>query len=379
MTGLVTATWAAQIPATQDRLHLSPGHLGLAVLCIEGGALVGLAAGGTLVSRRGSRWSLRLGFAIYPTLLLPMAVVPSFGLLGALLVLWAAANSIVDVAMNAAGVQLEERTDRPLLSRLHASQSAGLVTGGLLATAAAVANLPLTTHFGAMAIAVVVSGLAATTRLPAGTAETRPPVIVRPNRRLMLLGSLAFCGFLIDGAASNWAAVAMRTEQHASAALAAVTYTSLTLAVALVRLLGDRVITRYRRARIVQAGAIMAMGGVLLVVLAPTALAALAGWIVVGVGMALLAPTILGAAPQLATKATAGTAIAAVTTLGYLGSFTGPPLIGALAGLLSLSGAISLIAVAAAAAALLAPAALKPGRPQHPRHASPSTPNGKRM
>src|SRR5947209_18919151 len=86
MTGLVSATWAARIPAMQERLHLSPGAVGLAVLCIEGGALLGLPTGGVLVTRRGSRWSLRLGFAIYPSMLLPMTVAPSFGWLEAMLV-----------------------------------------------------------------------------------------------------------------------------------------------------------------------------------------------------------------------------------------------------------------------------------------------------
>ena len=138
---------------------------------------------------------------------------------------------------------------RPLLSRLHASQSVGLVAGALLATAAAAAGLPLPAHFGKVAAAGAVCGLAATACLP---------------------------------------------------------------------------------------------------------------------GLALLAPAILGAAPQAAAGIPPGTAIAAVTTAGYLGSFTGPPLIGALAGLLTLSGAIGLVAVAAATAVLLAPTAL-PSRP--PRRA----------
>ena len=43
-----------------------------------------------------------------------------------------------------------------------------------------------------------------------------------------------------------------------------------------------------------------------------------------------------------------------MTTVGYLGSFTGPPLIGALAGPLGLSGVLALMNVAAPAAAVLA-------------------------
>jgi hypothetical protein len=53
-------------------------------------------------------------------------------------------------------------------------------------------------------------------------------------------------------------------------------------------------------------------------------------------------------------------AIAAVTTLGYLGSFTGPPLVGALAELTGLSRALGLLVVAALVPVLLAGRALVP-------------------
>jgi hypothetical protein len=53
-------------------------------------------------------------------------------------------------------------------------------------------------------------------------------------------------------------------------------------------------------------------------------------------------------------------AIAAATTLGYLGSFTGPPLIGAVAELTSLTRALGLLVVAALVPVLLARRALDP-------------------
>lgn len=115
---------------------------------------------------------------------------------------------------------------------------------------------------------------------------------------------------------------------------------------------------RLPRARAIQAGGITAASGVLLVVLAPSVGFAIAGWVVVGVGLAVLAPTVLGAAPSYAVNLTPAAAIASVTIVGYLGSFTGPPLIGVLAASTGLSAALGLLAVAAATAALLAPAAL---------------------
>src|SRR5919107_5198584 len=79
VTGFVVAAWATRIPAIQQDLGLSPGRLAIAVLGLEGGALVGLPAGGALVARLGSRPSLRLGFAAYPTVLPAVALAPSLG------------------------------------------------------------------------------------------------------------------------------------------------------------------------------------------------------------------------------------------------------------------------------------------------------------
>ena len=53
-----------------------------------------------------------------------------------------------------------------------------------------------------------------------------------------------------------------------------------------------------------------------------------------------------------------GVAIAAVTTIGYLGSFTGPPAIGAFAELSSLNAALGLLVAVSALMLLLAPAGL---------------------
>ena len=61
----------------------------------------------------------------------------------------------------------------------------------------------------------------------------------------------------------------------------------------------------------------------------------------------------LGAAPGVAGVPPA-VAIAAVTTVGYLGSFTGPPGIGALAGATGLDASLGLVAGAAAVAAFVA-------------------------
>src|SRR4051812_49516972 len=77
VTGAVIAAWSTRLPAIQERLALSPGALGAAILGLEAGAVAGLPAGGALVARAGSRTALRLGFVGYPLGLLAVGLAGS--------------------------------------------------------------------------------------------------------------------------------------------------------------------------------------------------------------------------------------------------------------------------------------------------------------
>ena len=356
LTGVVGGTWAARIPAVQERLDLSDGALGIALLGLEGGAVLGLPLGGALVARIGSRWSLRLGFAVWPAALVAVSLVPSLGSLAAALAVMAAANSVVDVAMNAQGVELERRYARPVLSGLHAGHSFGFMAGGLVAMAAAAASSSTVAHFACAGLAAAIAGIAATGVL-VRERTTDGPSFARPSGPLLLLGLVAFCVFFSDGAANNWSAVHLRTERGADPALAAAAVSVFSVALGAGRLVGDRLVARLGRIGAVRLGGLVSAVGATIAIATPSQAGALAGWAVLGAGLAPIAPAVLGAAPN-ASALRAPVAIAAVTTIGYLGSFTGPPVIGALAQLGTLSAALALLVVAAGVAAALAGRAL---------------------
>jgi MFS family permease len=359
VTGVVTATYASRIPALQDRLDLTPGGLAVAVLAIEGGALLGLPLGGAVVTRRGSRRSLRLAFAVYVPGVLAVALAPSLALLTLALGVWAAANSVADVALNAQGIELERRYGRPVLSGLHAGQSAGLLGGALVATAAAGSGVSLPLHVAVVAAVCLAVAFPATSPfVREATAARGRRARFRPRRRILLLGAVAFCAFLIDGAATNWVAVHLGDAHDAGEGAAAAGYLLFAAGLVVGRLYGDRLTRRWSRARVVQACGVAAAAGAAVAVGAPWFGLSVAGWTLVGLAVAPLAPVVLGAAPD-GDGAPAPAAVAAVTTIGYLGSFSGPPLIGVVAEHSSLSGALGLVAVAGLAAASLAARALR--------------------
>ncbi|GAB3759752.1 MFS transporter [Microlunatus parietis] len=353
LAGWCYAAWATRIPAIKDELDLSDGQLGLAILGLEAGAIVGLPSGGALVARAGSRLALRIGFVIFPVALVAVAFAPGIVALAGCLALMAAANSVVDVAVNAQGVELEHRCGRSILSGLHAGHPLGLVAGGLAGAAATAAELPVATHFAIAALIAGLASLVACHWLVADPGQRSQPVFARPSRRLLLLGLIAFCAFLLDGAAYNWTAVHLAGERGAPEWLAATAFTLFAITLAVGRLFGDRLVTRFGRVRVIQGCGVVAAAGSLLAILAPTTSATLIGWAVFGLGLAPLAPTVIGAARGVS-RAAPGVAIAAVTMIGYLGSFTGPPVIGALAEVSSLSAALGLLVIISAVTVVLA-------------------------
>jgi MFS family permease len=352
MAGFLYAAWATRIPAVKANLDLSAGELGLAILGLEAGAIAGLPAGAALAARAGSRTALRIGFAAYAPALLGVALAPGLPALAAAVAAMAVASSVVDVGMNAQGVELERRYRRPLLSGLHAGHPFGLVAGGVLGSAAAAAGTPVGAHLAAVAAVGLTAGIGVTFAL---VREPAPPRgkrgFTRPSGPLLGLGLIAFCAFLLDGAAYNWSAVHLSAAHGAGQGLAAGAFTLFSLTLAVGRLFGDRLVERLGRVRVVRGCGVVAAVGSAVAIAAPSAAMSLLGWALFGLGLAALAPTVLGGAPA-ASGGSPAAAIAAVTTVGYLGSFTGPPLVGALAEATGLSAALGLLVVVSGGIAL---------------------------
>jgi MFS family permease len=359
LTGAVFAAWSTRLPAIKEDLGLTNGALAVAILGLEAGAIAGLPAGGAIVARAGSRAALRAGFVAYPLGLVAIGFADGMATLALALAAMAVANSVVDVAMNAQGVELERRSGRPLLSGMHAGHSLGLAAGGLAGTLAAAAGVPVRAHFAVTAAVGIAAGALATRALVRDDGDGGERRFARPRGRLALLGAVAFCAFLLDGAAYNWIAVQLRTERDAAPALAAAAFMLYALTLGAARVAGDRLVARFGRARVVRASALAAAAGCGVTVTLPGVVPALAGWALFGLGVAAIAPAVLGAAPTAAAGVPPSVAIAAVTTVGYLGSFTGPPAIGALAGVTGLDAALGVLLGAAAAVTVVMAGALR--------------------
>jgi MFS family permease len=152
ITGMTFATWAARIPAVSEQLHLTPGTLGIALFGLNCGSLLSLPISGTLVVRLRSRTTAFIGFLFYCLLFPLLGMMPNVWALACMLGVYALGSSLTNIAINVAGVAVEQRYNRPLMGSFHAFWSFGGVAGSLIGAGAASINMPVWLHFGLMSI-----------------------------------------------------------------------------------------------------------------------------------------------------------------------------------------------------------------------------------
>jgi MFS family permease len=356
LNGLIFGAWAARIPAVRDRVGLSDGELGIVLACAAVGSILALPIAGGRAARIGSRRATRGAFALVCLVTGVIALAPSLPVLCVLAFFYGASMGALDVTMNAHGVAVERRYGRAILASFHAAFSIGGLIGGVLGAFSAAIGLDVRAQLAIVAGASAIIGLTWSRRFLAAGEDAMgrtEPVFVRPPRRLLALGALAFACLLIEGASADWSAVYLRDDLGTTAAIAAIGFTAFSITMTVGRIFGDRLVDRFGPEAVVRTGGGIAAIGFGLGLLASTPLAAIAGFACLGAGMSGVVPIVFRASGQVPGMP-AGVGLAAVSSTGYLGFLVGPPLIGGLAELMGLPAALGVIVVLAVAVVLLA-------------------------
>jgi fucose permease len=179
--------------------------------------------------------------------------------------------------------------------------------------------------------------------------------LARPQRALLALAVVTFCGVTAEGAMYDWSGVYLRDSYAAPAAVAASGAAWVAASMAIGRLLGDPVTARFGAPALARSCAILSALGMVLVILAPSTQLVFVGLVALGLGLSILVPVAFGAAGRTPGIAP-GAAIAAVATVGYFGFLVAPPTIGLLAEQVTLRGAFTLLLALLILIGVLAPA-----------------------
>ncbi|MBI3770209.1 MAG: MFS transporter [Deltaproteobacteria bacterium] len=353
MNGAVLASWIPHIPEIKSAHGLRDGALGLVLLCMSAGAILAMPIAGSVIGRLGSRRMTTIA-AIAFALALPLPIVsPTVPLLAIALFTLGALNGTLDVSMNAQALAVERRYGRPIMSSFHALFSLGGLVG------AGIAAMAMASGIGRVAHVLIVSAIAtaamatAARRLmtPPPELANQPPTFAWPSRALLELGSLAFLGLLAEGAMADWSAVYLRDSLQTAPSIAAMGFAAFSLAMAVGRFSGDRLVGRFGPAQVLRTSSALAAIGLGLALAIGRPLFAVIGFGTVGFGIANIIPILFSSVGNVPGVAT-GAALSAVATTGYFGFLAGPVLIGLTAELTGLPLGLTLASAACAVIAL---------------------------
>lgn len=351
--GFIFATWGVHVPTVKAHYGIDEAQLGLAMLAGGFGALAGLSQAGRLIGRYGARSISALCGCFYALLLAGLLSMPDYASLLMLLAGFGLVTSVFDVAINTEAAQIELRSGKPLMSGMHGMFSLGGMAGAVSGSAALAAGFPPQWHLFAVAIVMAVGvALSASWMSPKPSATNTPPEpgFRLPHGALLILGVLAALGLIAEGAIYDWSVLYLQQELGSQQQQAALAYASFSGAMAAARFGGDAMRARFAPSVLLRWSALLAAASMSLVLITGQPWLALVGFAGVGVGFANVVPILFSASARVPGVEPAR-GIAAVSAAAYLGFMAGPPMIGLLARLGSLTAALYVVVLFALALA----------------------------
>ncbi len=332
--GMGVGAWVPHLPDRARALGLDAGTLGLVLLASGLGAVLAMPLAGRIIPRVGSRKVCRVAGAIFPLALPAIVLAPTPLLLTLALLVMGISGASMDVAMNAQGIAVEEQLGERTISRLHGLWSIGAFAGSAATSYLLVRHLPaLTIAFSISACMLFMVAVASPSLLTYAEEGVHPhPPTFRPHGRLLLLGMVVFAAMVAEGSIADWSGLYLRVMRAAGQGVSGYGYAAFAAMMVAGRLSGDRVVARLGEQRILMLGALIAAGGLALVV--GTGWAGLqneawwlAGFALVGAGLSNCSPVLYRTAGRVP-GVPSGAGIATAVGIGYAGLLAGPPVLG---------------------------------------------------
>src|SRR5215217_7194123 len=270
--GLCFASWASRIPTIQQNLNLSDTALGIVLFALPVGSMIALPFAGWLVTRFGSKRIATNALLAYSIFLLGIGLSQNIFILVTSLVFFGMAGNISNIAINTQAVGVEARYGRNIMASFHGLWSlAGFTAAGIGTYMIGEAIIPLY-HFVLITMLII-----------AGLAFSFSFLI--PDKKLVLLGMIAFCSMICEGAMFDWSGIYFQKVVGAQKAWIGAGYTSFMCTMAAGRFMADKVVSKIGFTKTIQLSGLLIGIGLSVTVLFPTLLTSIISFLLVGFGV----------------------------------------------------------------------------------------------
>lgn len=352
MAGLCFSSWASRIATIQQTMGLTDAALGAVLFSLPVGLMCSLPFSGWVITRIGSKKLLLVAILVYGMCLITLGLAQNTFQLVICLVCFGFSSNAVNIAVNTQAVATERLYSRPIMASFHGLWSLAGFTGAGIGTIMIANRIEPFHHFIVILIILAIGVIIASRYLydDSGLPKNESTVAIPFRKRISLvvplitLGSIAFCSMICEGAMFDWSVVYFKKVVAAPIALQGAGFTAFMFTMAGGRFIADWFAHRFGLKRTLQVSGSLTASGLMVALIFPYFYTAMAGFLLVGAGVSSVVPMVYSAAGRSKTMS-AGVALAAVSTIGFIGFLIGPPIIGFIAGLATLRASFAFIAL----------------------------------
>jgi MFS family permease len=335
ISGAACSTWLTRIPPIQEHLNIGTGLLGIAFLCLSLGSIAGMKIAGQLAVKVGSK-RLIVWATAFMCLTMPVpGIASNFIVLCLSILFFGICLGTVNILMNTLAIELEGQLSRPIMSSMHGLHSIGTMIGAMAGSLMSLLRIEPWMHFSLAAVIFAATIPLSQKWLTAIAENTDGRSKVKTNSAgktamtpyLMTLGLIAFCSCWSEGIMADWSGVYFRSVLHTSFEVASYGFVGCCITMSAGRMIGDWLLKRLGPTLLVRGGTAIALTGLILSLSFRQVWVAIAGFSLIGLGLANIVPIAFRAAGN-APNANASESLAMVATISYFSFLIGPPIVG---------------------------------------------------
>jgi MFS family permease len=353
--GLSFAAWASRIPDIKNMLHLTEGGLGTVLLALPIGLMASLPISGWMVTHYGSKKMVLIGAILYATTLGFIGFVTRTEHLVIALFAFGLWGNLTNIAVNTQAVAVEQVYGKSIMASFHGLWSLAGFVSAMIGSLFISVHIPPQIHFSIIAViafAVIFTAYKHTMDDSEKSEGESQPMFVKPDRDLLTLGLIGFCAMVCEGAMFDWSGVYFQEAVKVPATMTTLGYVAFMGTMTGGRFAGDWLANKIGRKKMLQVSGLLMGTGLAIAVTFPFLVPATLGFLLVGFGVSSVVPLVYSAAGK-STTMSAGMALAAVSSISFIGFLIGPPLIGIVAQFADLRWSFAIVGVLASMTAVL--------------------------
>lgn len=334
ISGFNFAAWVARIPYMQNKLHLNDAELGTVLTALPTGLMLTMPFAGILLNKVHSRNVMLLSSIIYTFLLCFLSFANNAWEAMVILFLFGASRNLFNISINTQSIGVQALFSKSVITTFHGVWSLAALSGAALSFFFISLSISMLNHFLIVSvISLILISLFFSHSLHYDDRkeyDNKSLVFAWPDKALIKLGVIGFASMVCEGTVSDWSGIYFSKVIMVSDKLITIGYTAYLTAMVSGRFLGDWLINKMGVKKLLKISSTIVTIGFLISISFPYLPVAILGFMMIGFGVSCIIPLVFVLTTKVSTKPT-GHAIAAVSTVSYLGFLSGPPIIGYIA------------------------------------------------